>query len=378
MPQNEKVFISYSWDSKEHCAMILEFADKLRSDGIDAEIDQYVECPEEGWPRWMNKQIRDSEFVLCICTETYCKRINGEEVKDEGLGVTWEGGLIYQRLYTLQGKNSKFIPIILKSSDKDNIPEPLRDTTIYSLENYNDYDKLYARLIGEPLAKKPELGKRKPLPEKQVKTHPDLFLATPIDITLWNKAKWNGVAYSYAVNELPIMLFCFTNEEPALQIFGEWVNRYGKTDKEDEIRISIIEGDIPHNTENPGYSVHVNSNYENIIHKLEKSGLKVDGKAGVFCTIGRFHRMQFNGNTSKNLNIFKSLYNELHSYYIAPAVFNKDTGELTPYYDYKILKKEIIFRDTTDIQTHDIDYIVMKPHDKSMQALFDEFMKSQD
>lgn len=151
---------------------------------------------------------------------------------------------------------------------------------------------------------------------------------------------------------------------------------YGKIDKEDEIRISIIEGDIPN--EEPGYSVHINSNYENIIHKLEKSGLKVDGRAGALCTIGRFHRMHPNSNTQNNLNDFKSLYSKLNSYYIAPALYNEKTGALKPYYDYKILKKQIIFRNVTDIERYDIDYIVVNPQDEFVEALFDEFIRAQD
>ena len=52
----EKVFISYSWDSPEHCDKVLTLANKLRQEGVDAEIDQYEECPEEGWPLWMQNQ----------------------------------------------------------------------------------------------------------------------------------------------------------------------------------------------------------------------------------------------------------------------------------------------------------------------------------
>ena len=36
-----KVFISYSHDSQEHKDRVLSLADRLRSDGIDCNIDQY-------------------------------------------------------------------------------------------------------------------------------------------------------------------------------------------------------------------------------------------------------------------------------------------------------------------------------------------------
>jgi len=50
--KHPKVFISYSHDSPEHADKVLAFANKLRSEGIDAVLDQYEESPPEGWPMW--------------------------------------------------------------------------------------------------------------------------------------------------------------------------------------------------------------------------------------------------------------------------------------------------------------------------------------
>src|SRR5438132_7154560 len=112
-----KVFISYSHDSPEHADRVLEFADRLRADGIDAILDQYEISPEEGWPRWMDRQIRDADFVLMVCTETYYRRVMGEEETGKGLGVRWEGSLIYQHLYTAGTLNRRFIPVLLEGGE---------------------------------------------------------------------------------------------------------------------------------------------------------------------------------------------------------------------------------------------------------------------
>jgi hypothetical protein len=66
-----KVLISYSHDSPEHKDRVLVLSNRLRGEGIDCTIDQYLLVPPEGWPRWMEKQIRESDFVLMVCTETY-------------------------------------------------------------------------------------------------------------------------------------------------------------------------------------------------------------------------------------------------------------------------------------------------------------------
>lgn len=45
MSEHPKVFISYSHQNVEYENKILEFANRLRSEGIDANIDLYEEAP---------------------------------------------------------------------------------------------------------------------------------------------------------------------------------------------------------------------------------------------------------------------------------------------------------------------------------------------
>lgn len=58
-----KVFISYAWENEEFSKKILMFSNKLRKNGIDANIDQYEENLDMGWPIWMEKQIEDSYYL---------------------------------------------------------------------------------------------------------------------------------------------------------------------------------------------------------------------------------------------------------------------------------------------------------------------------
>ena len=52
------VFISYSHDSDEHREQVLGLSERLRADGIETVLDQYVNgSPAEGWPRWMLDQL---------------------------------------------------------------------------------------------------------------------------------------------------------------------------------------------------------------------------------------------------------------------------------------------------------------------------------
>ncbi len=164
-----KVFISYSHDSREHQDHVLELANRLSRDGIDAVLDQYEESPPGGWPRWMEAQIDGADFVLMICTETYRRRVMGKETPGKGLGVRWEGNLIYQRLYDAGALNTRFIPVLLGSADVSEIPDPAQGATYYRADTEEGYDALYRRLTNQPRVQKPELGKLRSLAPRERK-----------------------------------------------------------------------------------------------------------------------------------------------------------------------------------------------------------------
>ena len=156
---NIEVFISYSHDSSEHEARVLALADRLRAEGLNCIIDQYDdETPAEGWPLWMDKQIRNAEFVLMVCTQTYYRRVMGEEQPNKGLGARWEGNLILQHLYNRGVVNTKFIPVVFAESDTQHIPTPAQGATYYRVDKQEGYDALYSRLTGQPLTPKGAVG----------------------------------------------------------------------------------------------------------------------------------------------------------------------------------------------------------------------------
>lgn len=64
-----RVFISYSHDSLDHSRAVREFADCLRANGFDAWIDQFAVDPDEGWPRWMKRELAKADFVLVVPTD---------------------------------------------------------------------------------------------------------------------------------------------------------------------------------------------------------------------------------------------------------------------------------------------------------------------
>ncbi|MCP5046373.1 MAG: TIR domain-containing protein, partial [bacterium] len=110
--ETETVFISYSHDSTQHAQRVLKLGEKLLAAGVECVLDQWETSPPEGWPKWMDRNIEEADFVLVVCTETYFKRVSGKEEKGKGKGVKWESTLAYNDIYHDDSRNTRFIPVL--------------------------------------------------------------------------------------------------------------------------------------------------------------------------------------------------------------------------------------------------------------------------
>jgi hypothetical protein len=353
------VFISYSYDSSDHIRAVLTLSNRLRSYGIDCVLDQYESCPPEGWPRWMDRQISKAQFVLMICTEAYYRRVMGQETLGIGLGIAWEGNLIYNHLYSAGSLNTKFIPVLFHPEHGRYIPSPTQGATRYCVSTDDGYEQLYSRLTRRPPAEKPPLGKREPLPEKEVKTNLTMLVTMPIDPALWDKANWRATVFMFAAHGPPVLGLGFQNEDATRAIFSDWRERYGAGDEFEELRVSIVEGNIP--DLRPGYSVHIGIDALNVYSRYSKIGLMADGDL-LFCT-SRINRM--NAPNSPKLAAFKDACRTFKTYFLAPVIVDAAGIEIIkPILDMKIYKSQIHFRKASEIGENDPDsMVVRKPKD---------------
>ncbi len=166
-----EVLLSYSHDSPDHKKRVLNLADRLCGQGVDAHLDQYEHPPPPNWPRWMMDEVEMAKTVLVVCTETYDRRFRGHEEPGKGKGVVWEGVIITQELYEAQCKTTKFIPVIFHAEDEQYIPVILRGGAHYLVSTDDGYEGLYRVLTNQPAVPKPDLGERVKLPPKRATTH---------------------------------------------------------------------------------------------------------------------------------------------------------------------------------------------------------------
>jgi hypothetical protein len=176
-----RVFISYSHDGPEHCDRVLNLAQQLRRDGINTELDQFHQEELKHWPRWCEEQLRpeNSDFVLCVCTSEYKRRVEGRVAADVGKGVFWEGTLIYNYLYDSKG-NQRCVPVLLSEhTGEADIPSILDGYTRFQLTAFaledaqSQYSKLYRMLSRQPVTVMAEVGtlqRLPPLPQEERRT----------------------------------------------------------------------------------------------------------------------------------------------------------------------------------------------------------------
>lgn len=157
-----RVLVSYTQEAAAHKDRCRELADRLRDEGIEAWIDQYVPAPPEGWPRWMQQQIVVSTFVILVCTPTFRRRFEGTEAAGVGHGATWEGLIATQVLYDNGSRNEKLVPVLFEDATTEAVPTVLRPFTRYML--WADYDGLYRHLTAQPAIVPPPVAPRKVMP----------------------------------------------------------------------------------------------------------------------------------------------------------------------------------------------------------------------
>lgn len=147
-PDCEKrtAFISYSWDDDAHREWVRVLAKRLRTDGVDVSLDRWAAVPGDQLPAFMERAIRDNQFVVIICTPRYKRRADAREG-----GVGYEGDIMTAEVLTSQN-HRKFIPVLRRGTYAEAAPSWLLGKYHISLadEPYSerDYEDLVRTLLG--------------------------------------------------------------------------------------------------------------------------------------------------------------------------------------------------------------------------------------
>jgi hypothetical protein len=170
---NPRVFISYAWESDEVKKWVRNLAIQLRTTGIDAKLDQWEVIPGDQMPHFMEKSVRENDYVIIICTPKY-------KIKSENRigGVGYEGDIMTAEV--LQNANHrKFIPILQSGDVNWSIPAWLKGKYFIDLSNDTHFEKNFEDLITTVLNARETAPKIGQTPTKFLKQAPSFETKLP-------------------------------------------------------------------------------------------------------------------------------------------------------------------------------------------------------
>jgi TIR domain len=160
-----KTFISYSWDDDAHKDWVKQLATRLRAkDGVDVTLDRWHAAPGDQIPAFMERAVRENDFVIAICTPRFKERSDGR-----GGGVGYEGDIMTAYAFT-GGDEKKFIPVLRRGSWKEAAPTWLLGRAKIDLSgdpySESEYEELLRTLHGAreeapPIGHRPNFGDKK-------------------------------------------------------------------------------------------------------------------------------------------------------------------------------------------------------------------------
>lgn len=164
--QKKRVFISYSWDSKEHQEWVLYLANQLRKNGFEAETDIFeIQQKTVNLYKMMVEKVRDSDYIVVVLTENYA-----------GKADSFEGGVGFESQLTLpllMENPNKLVPIMRHRGDFNKVfPFHFKGQYAIDFSKDSEFDdkleeliyKLYQkpRYFVEPVGEAPTLQPKIP------------------------------------------------------------------------------------------------------------------------------------------------------------------------------------------------------------------------
>ena len=154
--RSPRAFVSYSWDDEPHKAWVLGLAANLRKDGVETILDQWHAVPGDQLTEFMEREIRENDYVLIVCTPSY--RLKSDERRG---GVGYEGNIMTAEVLT-KGNHRKFIPVLARGTWKEAAPSWLRGKYHVDLSSPEEHERNYPDLVSTILGTRsvaPPLGK---------------------------------------------------------------------------------------------------------------------------------------------------------------------------------------------------------------------------
>ncbi len=155
-------FVSYSHETDDHKAWVRKLAEALSGKHVVVRLDQYDLKPGHDLAHYMESAVRETDFVLQVCTPAYAEKANSNSG-----GVGYEKGVITGEIVSATpGFREKFIPLLRSGSHAEAVPSFLKNRVFVDFRDDSDdafeksVEELAHVLHGVPIHDRPPLGAR--------------------------------------------------------------------------------------------------------------------------------------------------------------------------------------------------------------------------
>lgn len=154
-----KCFFSYSWDSPSHKEWVRSLAKQLQQNGVHTFLDQWDVSLGDQLPKYMESSIRESDFVLLICTPNFVLKAN------TGMGgVGYEKSIVTGEIFLDSAPETKFVALLRNGTPEDALPSYLKSKAYLDFRNDSLFDQnleeLLRHFFKKPKFYRPPLGVR--------------------------------------------------------------------------------------------------------------------------------------------------------------------------------------------------------------------------
>lgn len=142
---NPKAFVSHATEDKER--FVLEFARRLRSNGVDAWLDKWEMLPGDSIvDKIFEEGIKDAPALIVV-------------LSNDSVGKKWVREELNAAFISRIENGTKIIPVII---DECEVPEALKSTLWIRIHNFDEYDAELATIISAVFgsSQKPPLGNK--------------------------------------------------------------------------------------------------------------------------------------------------------------------------------------------------------------------------
>lgn len=204
------------------------------------------------------------------------------------------------------------------------------------------------RLDLTPIEKNSDASSDEVLDEPPIPTdHRDLGVRSVIDVHLWNRAGWSGAAFAdWGTSYPPAIALMFTNEEAARKIFERWHERFGTTDKNEDIYLAVVRG----------ISADYPAHYRVLITSRISPEEEEEGKLLVMTS--RIQTMH--AESDANLNRFLNAYSRAGAYLLVPAILKSEGPEFIT--ELAVMKRKLSVKATSEVNQYDLEAMALREH----------------